>query len=421
MNFTISTEKLKNAISFLEPFVLRQKKEDDWYTVLDDEDTEINIEHPYLDDKITFEFLERRINLYIQHNKFIKTTISLDYESNSKNEEGTKFALQFDYLKQEINKCNCEKLSFKEIPFFGFQVYEIENNRHLFDIIAYSVFWQEAFYPKRFFVLYPKSLSIEKKTLLLGLGSLDYSKQGKIEFFIKDNSCTIIAQTNKCFRYKKVRTNEINENYFSVPSKYAKRISDVISHWTQNVLQVSYNDEHCGIYNYNGYYGVGENLEWSIRKKELPDLSFLRNATVDLDVSIAKKDLCSYLHKRKIVESRFDIVMHFTKNHVNLYSRDEDFEIAVYEFIDTSEFDKDITTAVDVKTFELLISEITSDIVHLSILDGLYMTILNPYEFIGGKSFQVLRLEDMNKTNEETLGIGDQEITKHPNYKIKYS
>lgn len=316
---------------------------------------------------------------------------------------------------------HCEKLSFKEIPFFGFQVYEIENNRHLFDIIAYSVFWQEAFHPKRYFVLYPTSLSIEKETLLLGLGFLQYSKKGIIDFFIKDNTCTIIAQTNKCFRYKKVRTNEINEYHFSIPSKYAKRIYDVISHWNQNVLQVSYNDEHCGIYNYNGYYGIGENLEWSIRKEELPELSFLRRATVDLDIYIPKKDLCSYLHKRGIVESRFDIVMHFTKNHVNLYSRDDDFQIAVYEFIDTSAFDKDISTAVDTETFELLLSEIKSEIVHLCILDGKYMTILNPSEFIGGDFFQVLRLEDKSNANDETLEIGDKEIASHPNYKRKYS
>lgn len=107
IDFIINTEKLRNTISFLEPFIIRQKKEDDWITVPDDEDAEINIEHPYLDDKITFEFFERHINLYIQHDKFIKTTISLDYESDSKIKEETKFALQFDYLKQEINKCNC--------------------------------------------------------------------------------------------------------------------------------------------------------------------------------------------------------------------------------------------------------------------------------------------------------------------------
>lgn len=418
IDFTISLNDLRKVISFLEPYIERQKKEEDWFNLPDDEEEEISLNYPYLDDKIIFEFYERHINVYVQHQKFVKITNILRYESAHKIEEETKFALSIDYLKQEIDKCNADSINLKEIPFFGFQVYNVESNKHFFDIEAFSTYWLVNFHPQRFYTLYPNNLSLEKGTLLMGLTFSPYSKRGKIDFYTKNGYCTIIAQSSASLRYKRVRTQEEKEHHFSVPSTYANRISDSISHWPDS-LRVIYNTEHCCLYNYNGLENIGVNIEWISRNEGFPNFSYLRNAQTDVEVLVSKQAIYDYINRMKALEGNHQfIVMHFTKTHLNLYYRDADWNQSVYEFIDVKNKWNDFVATVDAPTLELLLSEISSSEVKLTILNGIYMSVLNPNQNIGDDSFQVMRLNDMNENNKETLRLGDIALSVHPNYKL---
>lgn len=420
LKFTVSHKELSSAIKFLEPFIERLKKEPQWALASneDEEDEEIVIEHPYLDDKIIFEFQIQHIDVFVQHGKSLKVTFDMNYSSDKEIETGIRFALPLDYLKQELGKYNTQNYTFKEIPFFGFRISDTENGKELFDVEAFSTNWLVDFHPKRFYTLYPNNLYLENHILRTTLDFWQYSRRGKIDYFINDGICTVIAQSGEAFRYKRFPTKVNKKYYFSIPSKYASRISDVICQWSDiKPIFVNYNTEHCDFYNYDEFTLNGINLEWGIREEEMPDLSFLINATEDLQVLVSKKSLEAFLKRMDILDGlKKDIVLHFIGRHVNLYYRDVDFNESICEFIDVDGSTKSLAVAVSTSTLKLLLHEISSDKVKITILDGKYMSILNPNQDIGDDSYQVLRLSEMNDNNKETLHLGDIALQKHPNY-----
>ena len=319
--FSVHRDALIHVIEFLSPYVGPRKEV---YLDCPEEEGEIVAPKPYFYDKVTFVLHEGYAFLFVLNEDGVRVEGTCKISCNL---EEISFCLPFAFLLQEVQKSFCESLMFAEERFFGFNVFD-ENNKHLFDIEAFSVTKQPSIHPKVYDTLYPSLVSIEPDIIFQALRdfpkytkSLLFTYQGYIWFIISDGYCKVVATNGFVVRQEIIKTSVRGNYCFTIPGQYAGLFLNTISKYyvNYNRLTISYNYNYCQIYAF--CHNHGHSLEFPLIQEELPDLSIVfEKKTIKHQAILNIGNLRSSFKRIDCVCKKIQHVwMHFFKNHTGLY------------------------------------------------------------------------------------------------------
>ena len=425
IDFTIKRIELIEALKFLSPFIIPQKKEEceagEW--------SEIVLPEPFFYDKITFLLYKTHACLSVLTKEGVRVERTCDIDSNV---EDVSFCMPHAYLLREVTevKHDAKSYSFKEDRFYGFNVFDTISGKHMFDVEAHSVSKQISIHPKFFDTLYPYTVGLEHNTLINVLK--DFPKYtsgnnlrpytGYIWFIIDDGMCRVIACSGTQLRQEVFPTIVSGSHVFSLPGIFASRISDIVANWQDHTChQIGYNKSYLSIYNYNRTEHYSETIEVPLCKTGLPSLqSTLEKRNITYRSSVHLKDLQSALRMINTMDYKKDyVLMHFFTDHVNLYNEDSIYEKTIFQFID-GEGDGEYTIKLHQETFEAILEEIHTDMILFTLVDDSLLYISNEDEPLFG---DIVRIQCTAKLQDEDLKLlerGDNSLNSHEAYKEKY-
>ncbi len=419
IKFCINRDELCDALVYLAPFIRPQKKKD---FEKDSDDESISIPEIYYDDKVSFSFGENHMALYVIVDEIkIERTINevpICY--------GPGFCLPFAYLQQELEEHVCERLRFEEDRFFGFMVYDDKTNEYLFDINAFSIRKQTKISSPYHELPVYHLITLEQSILTELLKDFDkYTHSGHTQAFqyiwcqIKDGCCTVFATDGSSLRLKHYPTEIVGQHSFSFPGRYAARILNIISQWqNQFPLRIEFDDKWCRIYK-NGYRDI---IDFAMHLESIPNIQKALNVNTNTHKATLKTDsLRSTFKMIKAMEgSNRKILLHFLGNHVNIYWKDPIWNRSVFEFKDVEEYDGYYAICLDVKIFEKIIDEITSDSVSLYLVGDNIVHIVAEDEELLGDIIRVQARIKLDEKDQELLNEGDEALENDQRYLEKY-
>ena len=434
IEFIINRADLVEILNFLSPFIEKQKKE---YIEEDDDDSEIVLPEPYFGDKVTFQLYKTYACLFVLTKEMVKVEKICNVDSNV---EDVSFCMSYAYLLQEISKSGRESLrySFKEDRFFGFNVFDTISGKHLFDVDAHSVKKQPIIQP--YYYSMPDRNILEHDDLIKVLKEFPkYTNKnsindhtGYIWFQNDDGRCKVTSCSGYALR-QEVFHSEIYDTYeFSLLGKFAKRVLDMITNWTDyDEYKIYYGDSYLGIIHYGrtGIYAYykEESIELPLCKTKLPSIkTTLEGAHSVSQTYVYLKDLQATIRMINTMKNKDDFLfIHFFQDHVNFYNINTCFEEAVYHFIDAAddddeESDDNYAVKLHQKTFENIMEEIHTDKVIFTLVDDYLLHINNKDENFFWQTNRAICTVNLQDSDMKLLKRGDNSLKTHEVYIAKY-
>ena len=429
--FYMDREELLDALKCFAPFIKPQKKRNPEDCC--DEDGIITLPEPYYEDKVTFVFQKGYLYLYIYVD-------GIKYEkliSGRNIEEDQTFCLPFTYLQQEVERHKCKYLEFTEIWFFGFTVFDPDAKKHLFDIEAFSAYFQETPSTKFRTNLSPQTFSLERFMVLKALVSLDqytqidplYKYKRHIWFLIDNGYCNIFATNGSVLRLERFPVSIKEFHAFSIPGAYAVRIYNVLSKWKHRPeFNIAYDGLYCCINDTSFESKCNESFEFPMNLKLMPNVQkVLDERKVNHKAIIKANDLRTTLSIIRAMQGMSEkMIMHFKCNHVNIYWKDPIGNKRVIEYKDVVDCDEDIVIAEDFvvalhfKQLEQFLHEIKTENVILYFIGDNKLDVLNENETLLGDTVRIMCTSLMDEDDKKLLKEGDETLENDKRYVEKY-
>ena len=421
MKFCIQRVPLRYALEYLAPFIKPQKKNKDEECC--DEEALITLPEPYFDDKVTFRLFNDSMSIYVIVDE-IKVERSAPAEIC---QNGPEFCLPFAYLQQEVERNVCNKYRFVEDRFFGFMVYNDETGEHLFDINAYSIRRQNKIGPMEHDWPEYRAFNLETSIFMELLRDFDkYTKPDRNFLYkrfiwcqISEGCCNIFATDGSSLRLKRYHTEVTGQYVFSIPGQYASRVLSIIPHWpTRPIMRIECDSKLCRITK----EGFGDIIAFAMNLDLMPDLqNILEPMHTPHKATIQTESLRSTFRMIKAMDSTSrKLILHFMDDHVNLYWKDHNFNKSIFEFKDIDDCYTDFVVCLDVRTFERIIDEISSDTVGLYCVNDRLLHIVGEEEEVYGDLIRVMATSKMDEQDQELLEEGDEALEKDQHYLNKY-
>lgn len=423
--FYIDREELRDVLKCFAPFIKPQKKqslEDDYA-----EEGLITLPEPYYEDKVTFAFHKGYLYLYIFVNgvKYEKLISSRNIEENEV------FCLPFAYLQQEVERHKCKYLEFTEIWFYGFTVFDPDAKEHLFDIEAYSAYFQKTPFTDFRTSLSTQTFSLERFMVLKALVSFDqytcidplHKYKGFIWFLIDNGYCNIFATNGSVLRLERFPVNIKELHVFSIPGAYAVRIYNVLSKWEyRQEFSIGYDGLYCCINDTSFESKCTESFEFPMHMELMPNVQkILNERTVNHKATIKANELRTTLSIIRSMQGRTEkLIMHFKSNHVNIYWKDPIGDKRVIEYKNVHDCDEDFVVALHVKSIEQLLHEIKTDNVILYFVGNSKLDILSENEMLLGNTVRIMCTSLLDEKDQELLEEGDETLQNDQRYLDMY-
>ncbi len=429
--FYINREELLDALKCFAPFIKPQKKrnpEDDY-----DEEELIILPEPYYEDKVTFLFQKGYLYLYI----FVDGVRYEKLIPGRNMQEDRVFCLPHAYLLQEVERHDCKSFEFSEISFFGFIVCDDKNN-HLFDIQAYSAYFQKTPFTDFRTNLSTQTFPLERNIVLKALVSLDkYTRKDPLHkykeyiwFLIDKGYCNIFATNGSVLRLERFPVNIKEFHLFSLPGAYAVRIYNVLSKWEYRPeFAIGYDGLYCCIYDTSFESKSNESFEFPMHPEiMMPNVQkILDERTVNHKAIIKATELRTTLNIIRAMQGMSEkIIMHFKDEHVNIYWKDPLGDKRVIEYKDVVDCDEDIIVAEDFvvalhfKPLEQFLHEIKTENVILYFIGDNKLDVLSENETLLGDTVRIMCTSLMDEDDKELLKEGDETLENDKRYMEKY-
>lgn len=423
--FYINREELRDALKCFAPFIKPQKKgsPEDYC----DEEGLITLPEPYYEDKVTFLFDKGYLYLYI----FVDGVRYEKLISGRNMEEHGTFCLPFAYLQQEVERHKCKSLEFTEIWFFGFTVFDPDAKKHLFDIEAYSAYFQKTPYNHFRTDLSTQTFSLERFMVLKALVSFAqytrkdlFHKYKEFVWFLIDNGyCNIFATNNTVLRLERFPVNIKEFHVFSIPGSCAVRIYNVLSKWEYRPeFTIGYDLPYCCINDTSFESKSNESFEFPMHLELMPNVQkILNERTVNHKASIKAVELSTTLSIIRAMQGTTEkMIMHFKCDHVNIYWKDPIGDKRVIEYKDVVNCDEDFVVALHFKTLEQLLREIKTDNVILYFIGNSKLDVLSENEMLLGDTVRIMCTLLLDEKDQELLEEGDEVLGNDQRYIDKY-
>lgn len=423
--FYMKREELRDVLKCFAPFIKPQKKrsQEDYC----DENGNISLPEPYYEDKVTFLF----DNGYLYLSIFVDGVRYEKLISGRNMEEHEEFCLPFAYLQQEVERHNCRYLEFTEIWFFGFIVFDPDAKKHLFDIKAYSAYFQDSPFTHFRTNKYPQTFSLQRFMVLKALASFDQYTQidplhkykAQVWFQIDNYYCNIFATNGSVLRLERFHVNIKEFRVFSIPGAYAVRIYNVLSKWEhRSELNIGYDGLYCCINDTSFESKSNESFEFPMNLKYMPNVQkILDERRVNHKAIIKVADLRTTLNIIWAMQGKTEkMIMHFKCDHVNIYWKDPIGNKRVIEYKDVLDCDEDFVIALHFKSLEQLLREIKTDNVILYFVGNNKLDVLSENEILLGDTVRIMCTSLMDEKDQELLEEGDEALENDQRYLDKY-
>ncbi len=386
IEFCVESADLTSSLNQLSPFIdmkdfkVRYNEEND-YTYYDAEKVRYN-------DKVIFVLCDNFLKLKIIKNK-IKVSVDCPMKGSYENIE---FCVSMPYLIQILSKIDPTTLYFQEDLFFGFVVYDDNDDTELFDLQAFStrnLF--EVHHNNTYNVIHLES-NILLDTLIpfAKYGDHDLFDFGQIFYFINNGECTVLASDRARIAFNRYTTSIGETLAFCIPCKYALQICDMIKKWKVDFITMEYNNTNSRIHHFDNNSSqnisieisrVNPNLDFSIFEKILKPKRIVNKAIIDT------LQLKTFLKRAQAwISGNNHIYLYFGKNTLKLYIE------AIFEYKNATEW-YNITNTGDefyLKIYRKHIDEIAEDLhspkTKVFVNECGYVYFLNEEETVGGTS-----------------------------------